>query len=136
MARRGGKANSRRARRRQQQRPTHRPATPSAPTPLDRAIESASLPSSGPTSDAFERADAEVRAQTAPPMSSVQLRGRSRPADPRITVGGSSRLGERAAAEYHYVVRDLRNIGVLIVVMAVLLAVATIAVNGLGIGRA
>ena len=50
-------------------------------------------------------------------------------------VGGSSRLGERAAAEYHYVVRDLRNIGVLVVVMAVLLAVATIAVNAMGIGR-
>ncbi len=87
--------------------------------------------------DAFERADAEVRAATAPPMTSTPLRSRrSRPADPQITVGGSSRLGERAAAEYHYVLRDLRNIGVLVLVMAVLLAVATVAVNGLGIGRA
>jgi hypothetical protein len=34
------------------------------------------------------------------------------------------------------VVRDLRNIAVLVLIMAVLLAVATIAVNGLGIGRA
>jgi len=51
-------------------------------------------------------------------------------------VGGSSRLGERAVAEYHYVVRDLRNIGVLVVVLVVLLAVATFAVNGLGLGRA
>ena len=87
-------------------------------------------------SDAFEKADAEVRAATAPPMSATPIRGRSRPADPRITVGGTSRLGERAVAEYHYVVRDLRNIGVLVVLLAVLLAVATFAVNGLGIGRA
>ena len=86
--------------------------------------------------DAFERADAEVRAATAPPMSSTPIRGRARPADPRVMVGGSSRLGERAVAEYHYVVRDLRNIGVLVVVLVVLLAVATFAVNGLGIGRA
>jgi hypothetical protein len=86
--------------------------------------------------DAFERADAEVRAAAAPPMASTPLRARSRPADPRVMVGGSSRLTERAAAEYHYVVRDLRNIGVLVVVMAVLLLVATLAVNGLGIGRA
>jgi hypothetical protein len=86
--------------------------------------------------DAFETADAEVRAATAPPMSSTPIRGRSRPADPRVMVGGSSRLGERAVAEYHYVVRDLRNIGVLVVALALLLAVATVAVNGLGIGRA
>jgi hypothetical protein len=86
--------------------------------------------------DAFERADAEVRASAAPPMTSTPLRGRSRPADPRVMVGGASRLGERAAAEYHYVVRDLRNIGVLVVVLAILLAVATFAVNTLGIGRA
>jgi hypothetical protein len=85
--------------------------------------------------DAFERADAEVRAAAAPPMSSVARRPKGRAADPRITVTGSSRLGERAAAEYHYVQRDLRNIGVLLVVLAVLLAIATIAVNVLGIGR-
>jgi hypothetical protein len=68
-------------------------------------------------------------------MSSVTRRPKGRAADPRITVVGSSRLGERAAAEYHYVQRDLRNIGVLLVVLAVLLAIATIAVNVLGIGR-
>jgi hypothetical protein len=39
-------------------------------------------------------------------------------------------------AEYHYVARDLRNIGVLVVVMAVLLVVATIVVNATGIGQA
>jgi hypothetical protein len=49
-------------------------------------------------------------------------------------MAGPSRLTERAAAEYHYVLRDLRNIGVLVAVMVVLLVVATIAVNLLGIG--
>jgi hypothetical protein len=79
-------------------------------------------------------ADARVRAATAPPMSSTPIR-KGRSADPRVTLGGSSRLTERALAEYHYVGRDLRNIAVLMVVLAVLLAVATIAVNALGIGR-
>jgi hypothetical protein len=50
-------------------------------------------------------------------------------------VSGASRLGERAAAEYHYVTRDLRNIGVLLLVLAALLAAATVAVNVMGIGR-
>jgi hypothetical protein len=86
------------------------------------------------TGDAFELADARVRAATAPPMSSTPVR-KARSADPRVTLGGSSRLTDRALAEYHYVGRDLRNIAVLMVVLAVLLAVATFAVNALGIGR-
>jgi hypothetical protein len=49
-------------------------------------------------------------------------------------MAGPSRLSERAAAEYHYVARDLRNIGVLVAIMVVLLAAATILVNVLGIG--
>lgn len=49
-------------------------------------------------------------------------------------VAGPSRLSERAAAEYHYVVRDLRNIGVLLAIMAVLLAAAVIGFNALGLG--
>ena len=137
MARRGGKAASRRARRRQQlQRPAPRPESSAAPIESIAPSEGDSAPAPGAMPDAFEKADAEVRAATAPPMSSTPIRGRSRPADPRVMVGGSSRLGERAVAEYHYVVRDLRNIGVLVVVLLVLLAVATFAVNGLGIGRA
>jgi len=51
-------------------------------------------------------------------------------------VGGPSRLTERAIAEYHYVQRDLRNIGVLIVIMAALLIAAAIVVNVVGIGQA
>jgi hypothetical protein len=137
MARRGGKAANRRARRRQQlQRPGPRPESAAAsPEPIAPSGSDATS-SLGAMPDAFEKADAEVRAATVPPMTATPIRGRSRPADPRVMVGGSSRLGERAVAEYHYVLRDLRNIGVLVVVLAVLLAVATFAVNGLGIGRA
>jgi hypothetical protein len=49
-------------------------------------------------------------------------------------VAGPSRLSERAAEEYHYVRRDLRNIAVLVVVMAVLLGLAVFAFSALGIG--
>ncbi|HLE58774.1 MAG TPA: hypothetical protein VJA85_03925 [Candidatus Limnocylindria bacterium] len=47
---------------------------------------------------------------------------------------GISRLTERAAAEYHYVLRDLRNIGVLVGLMAVVMAAAVVAFNLAGIG--
>jgi hypothetical protein len=42
---------------------------------------------------------------------------------------GTSRLGEAALAEYHYVARDLRNTAVLVVIMAVLLAASVIVIN-------
>jgi hypothetical protein len=140
MARRGGKAASRRARRKQRAAGT-RPAgsVPPSASPSTAADSSAQPTPEGlpvEAGDAFELADARVRAATAPPMSSTPTRTRkARAADPRVTLGGSSRLSERALAEYHYVGRDLRNILVLIVVLAVLLAVATFAVNTLGIGR-
>jgi hypothetical protein len=142
MARRGGKAASRRARRKQRAagaRPAGAapPSASASPGPSAQADSSAATPVQGEpveTGDAFELADARVRAATAPPMSSTPLR-KSRAADPRVTLGGASRLTERALAEYHYVGRDLRNIVVLMVVLAVLLAVATFAVNTLGIGR-
>jgi hypothetical protein len=130
MARRGGKAANRSARRKARAG-RQRPAAPSRPAAEGAAPggQAASFP------DAFEVADAEVRAAAAPPMTSTPIRGRARAADTRITVGGSSRLNEKAVAEYHYVRRDLRNIGVLVVIMVVLLALATVAVNALGIGR-
>ncbi|MEP6468380.1 MAG: hypothetical protein ABJC24_01270 [Chloroflexota bacterium] len=141
MARRGGKAASRRSRRKQRAAGT-RPAgfgAPSAGSSTGSSPQADSSPAASPedvaeTGDAFELADARVRAATAPPMSSTPLR-KARAADPRVTLGGTSRLTERALAEYHYVGRDLRNIAVLMVVLAVLLAVATFAVNTLGIGR-
>jgi hypothetical protein len=42
-------------------------------------------------------------------------------------------LGEAARAEYHYVGRDLRNTGLLVLLMAALLGVAVIVVNLAGI---
>jgi hypothetical protein len=84
--------------------------------------------------DAFEIADAEVRAAAQPPLSTAagSTRPKPRAADARVTVG-SSRLSERAVAEYHYVQRDLRNIAVLAVILAALLAGAAILVNVTGI---
>jgi hypothetical protein len=88
------------------------------------------------TADAFETADAAARvAGTTPAPLRAPRSASSRPADPRFQVAGPSRLSEREIADYHYVVRDLRNIGVLLGVMAVLLVLATIAVRSLGIGQ-
>lgn len=50
-------------------------------------------------------------------------------------MAGPSRLSERAIEEYHYVARDLRNIGMLVALMAVILVVAVIAFSALGIGK-
>lgn len=119
MARRGGKAANRRDRQRKaQRRSLQRPQAP--PRPIGDGV-----------SEAVEAA-AERRAEStaAPPAPPV----RSGRADPRFAVAGPSRLSERAADEYHYVRRDLRNIGVLVVVMAILLGAATVAFSVLGIG--
>jgi len=136
MAKRGGKAASRRSRQRKAQRPA--PPTQRAAPPLDTDQVADAAPI-GDTSDAFEKADAELRASTPPPGSRPAGAGSRAPSVRARTAdfafgSGSSRLGERAAADYHYVLRDLRNIGVLLVVMAILLAVAVVAVNALGIG--
>ena len=133
MAKRRGKAHNRQQRRNAQRSAAPRPAA--RPQPEMPDAELAPPASTGGSMDAFERADAEVRASVAPPLASVQRKPKARAADPRITVTGASRLGERAAAEYHYVTRDLRNIGILLVVLAALLAAATVAVNVIGIGR-
>ena len=84
--------------------------------------------------DAFEIADAEVRANVQPPMATAAgaMRAKPRTPDPRVAVG-SSRLSERAVAEYHYVQRDLRNIAILAIILAALLAAATILVNVTGL---
>ena len=122
MARRGGKAANRRERNRRAQRKAPlRPAIPQRPA-------------FGSVSDAVE-AVAERRAEAAParpaPTPALTRGARS---DPRFAVAGPSRLSERAASEYHYVLRDLRNIAVLVVVMGVLLGAAAIGFSTLGIG--
>lgn len=119
MARRGGKAANRRDRQRKAQRRTlQRPAPQSGPI-------------TGVVSEAVgAAAERRSEASTAPGATAPRA-GR---ADPRFLVAGPSRLSERAATEYHYVRRDLRNIAVLVVIMAVLLGVAVLAFSVLGIG--
>jgi hypothetical protein len=51
-----------------------------------------------------------------------------------FATAGTSALSERARDEYHYVTRDLRNIGILAGVMLVVLAAAFVAFRTLGIG--
>jgi hypothetical protein len=130
MARRG-KAANRNARRKAQRNAAQRRPASSAPsaTPI---LEEGSAPTAMP--DAFEIADAEVRAAAQPPLATTAgaMRSKPRAADPRLNVG-SSRLSERAVAEYHYVQRDLRNIAVLAVILAALLAAATVLVNVTGL---
>jgi len=57
-----------------------------------------------------------------------------RPFAAGVAPAGSSRLGEAARAEYHYVARDLRNTAVLVLLMAALLGVAVVVANAAGIG--
>jgi len=115
MPRRSGKAASRRAR--QQRRSRH----PAAPGPSGaRPAAAPSLPS------------ASGEAARAPLPAPTTVSGR--PFAAGLSTAGSSRLGEAARAEYHYVARDLRNTAVLVLLMAVLLGVAVIAVNLAGIG--
>lgn len=123
MARRGGKAANRRDRQRQAQRRAQQ-----RPAPLAR-------PNAGAVSDAVDAA-VERRAEAAPPRVASPASPLTRGArhDPRFAVAGPSRLSERAAAEYHYVRRDLRNIAVLVVMMAIALGAAAFAFNALGIG--
>src|SRR3990170_774633 len=104
MARRAGKAASRKAR----QRPVKRPAMPAA-TPV---------PPVG-TPDAREAISLD------PPRRSVPSSG---------SMAGSV-LTDRERAEYHYVERDLRNIGILTAVMVALLVLAYFVFSALGMVR-
>lgn len=115
MPRRSGKAASRRAR--QQRRSRHQ----AAPGPIGaRPAAAPGLPSA--PGDA-----ARAALPTPAPVS-------GRPFAAGVSTVGPSRLGEAARAEYHYVGRDLRNTGLLVLLMAALLGVAVIAVNLAGIG--
>lgn len=120
-ARRTGKAASRQSRqRRQQQRSTQRAQLQrSEASPADAGA--ATPPQAGGAS-----ATAQTRPAAAP--------ARAPRSDQRPAVSGSSRLDERAHLEYHYVGRDLRNIGVLVAIIVAVLIVATIALNALGVG--
>jgi hypothetical protein len=101
MARRAGKAASRKARQRQ----VKRPAVPAAPTPA--RTEPTVVPPVG-TPDARAASSLTPQRRVSSPLGS----------------GAGSILTDRERAEYHYVERDLRSIGILTALMAVLLLVA------------
>ncbi len=105
MPRRVGKAASRRSRRRHVQR-TARPA----------AHAGLPVPPVG-TPDAREAASLDP-----PPRRT-----------PSPTASTGSTLTDRERAEYHYVERDLRNIGILTAVMTAMLLVAWFAFSALGL---
>ena len=128
MARRG-KAASRSAR--QRRRAGQRPAAPRQP-----ASQSPSAGASAQTTTSTSTGG--VAAGSAPPASartSVPASKRGSRVNPRVIVAGSSRLSERAIEEYHYVRRDLRNIAILMAVMAVILVAAVVVFSALGIGK-
>ena len=108
MARRAGKAANRRARQRNVQRPAPRPAAQAPVTPE-------------PAADSAVVAETVVR----------EDRPARTPAP--ATAGTGSTLTLRERAEYHYVERDLRNIGILSAIMAAMLLAAWLAFNALGL---
>jgi len=114
MARRAGKAANRKARQRSAaQRAASRPATapPAAVTPAATPVPPVGTP------------DAHEAVSLDPPRRVI--------APVRSGLGSTLTITERA--EYHYVERDLRNIGILSAVMAVLLFLAWFAFSSLGI---
>lgn len=114
MAKRGGKAANRRDRQRRAQQQALRMVSRTPPAPATDVREAVA-----------STADSRVASAAATPPARA---GRG---DPRFMVSGPSRLTERAASEYHYVLRDLRSIGILVALMAAALAVATIALGAI-----
>jgi hypothetical protein len=107
MAKRAGKAASRRAR----QRTVRRPPVPAS--------------SAAPAVPATESAARLTPAEAAPaPRASAMV---ARPA-------AGSQLTATERSEYHYVERDLRDIGILTAVMAALLFVAWLIFSASGLG--
>ncbi|MGH2402399.1 MAG: hypothetical protein ACRDE6_06775 [Candidatus Limnocylindria bacterium] len=116
MARRAGKAASRKARQRSvQQRSAQRATRPATQAPMPDEASSPVPPVGTP--------DAREAASLSPP----------RRVTAPVNTGKGSTLTISERAEYHYVERDLRNIGILTAVMAVLLLVAWIAFSALGL---
>ncbi len=110
MARRAGKAASRKARQRY---------VPKTPRPA---------PAPGPETAPSAPADSTVARETG---SADQPRRTA----PVAYASGGSTLSVRERAEYHYVERDLRNIGVLSLVMVVMLIAAYFLFDAVGIIR-
>lgn len=109
MPRRAGKAASRKAR----QRPARRPlGHVTVPPPVSSAVPPVGTP------------DAREATSLDPPRRVTPSSG--------LGAAGST-LTVRERAEYHYVERDLRNIGVLSLVMVVLLVGAYFLFNAIGL---
>jgi hypothetical protein len=108
MARRAGKAASRKAR----QRSPQRASRPAPPPPSPASSASSASPVAEPAAISTE-----------PPR---------RASTPSLRSGAST-LTTRERAEYHYVERDLRNIGILTAAMAALLLLAWIVFSALNL---
>jgi hypothetical protein len=117
MARRAGKAASRRARQqRRAQRPTPSPSAVAPPPAAEVEAE-----------ETAEETREEPRRASAPVVTA--------PSPARAYASGGSSLTDRERAEYHYVERDLRNIGILTAILFALLIGAwfvTSAIRGFG----
>ena len=113
MARRAGKAASRRARQqRRAQRPMAPPSAAAPPPAEDVASE-----------DRADESREEPRRASAPVAST--------PSPARAYAAGGSSLTVRERAEYHYVERDLRNIGILTAILFALLIAAWFVVSAI-----
>ena len=111
MARRAGKAANRKARQRNVPR-TPRAAAAAGTAPIDATpVPPVGTPSAG---------------------DAISLDPPRRVLAPRTALAGST-LTDRERAEYHYVERDLRNIGILSAIMAAMLLVAWLAFSALGL---
>jgi hypothetical protein len=81
---------------------------------------------------------AATAAMPVPPVGTPDAREAASLDPPRRTAGASARTGSSALssnqrAEYHYVERDLRNIGILTAVMAAMLVASWFVFNALGL---
>jgi hypothetical protein len=124
MARRNKAGNRATRQRRRQRGPQPRTAAPQSVAPAQPEAEAPSPP------DPEERPPARTTGSSRPAASVRAAR-----ANPRLAVAGPSRLSERAAEEYHYVIRDVRNIGVLAAIMLVVLLVAVVIFTVLKVGQ-
>ena len=127
MARRG-KAASRQAR--QRRRAGQRGAGQRPPAQQSPSQAASAQPATSTTAGGTAPSSAPAASRTSVPASQRGSR-----VNPRVIVAGSSRLSERAIQEYHYVRRDLRNIVILMAVMAVILVAAVVVFSALGIGK-
>ncbi len=123
MARRAGKAANRKARQRKVARSQTAPRPTTPIEPITSTAGSAPAPAPLPVPPVGTPDAREAASLTPPRRSTAPLAAR-----------GGSQLSARERGEYHYVERDLRDIGILTAAMAALLLVAWIAFRALGVG--